>query len=107
MKSGQTGPKSARGKLNSSRNSQKHGLLSRDLIIAGESREEFDQLFSGLQSELRPVGLLENTLVEWIAVTIWWQKRLVEAESAGINLWAAEKFGQIGLEFGNFLADGA
>lgn len=98
------GPKSARGKANSSRNAQKHGLLSSHLIIAGEDRGEFDLLLATLQDELRPVGLLENALAERIAVTLWRQRRLVKAESAGITLRAAEKTGPVVLELRNYLA---
>jgi len=43
-----TGPKTPAGKAASSRNSLKTGLLSRELILAGESREEFDALFDQL-----------------------------------------------------------
>lgn len=99
----QTGPKSARGKANSSRNAQKHGLLSRHLIIAGEDRGEFDTLLATLQTELRPVGLLEHVLAERIAVTLWRQRRLVKAESAGINLRAFEQKGAVFGEFNKYL----
>ncbi len=100
----QTGPKSARGKASSSRNAQTHGLLSRHLIIAGEDRSEFDLLLATLQTELRPVGLLENSLAERMAVTLWRQRRLVKAESAGITLRAAEKTGSVVSELRNYLA---
>lgn len=102
----QTEPTTARGKANSSRNAQKHGLLSRHLIIAGESREEFDELLATLQDELRPVGLLENSLAERIAVTIWRQRRLGCAESASITLRADEKNGPVVLDFRNYVAGG-
>ena len=39
-----------------------------------------------MQADLRPVGALELTLVERIAVTIWRQRRLVRAETARLNL---------------------
>lgn len=103
----QSGPKTARGKASSSRNAQKHGLLSRDLILPGESREEFDDVVASLIAELRPVGLLERSLVERIAVSLWRQRRLVKAESAGIELRATEKFGPAVLEFRNYLGDAA
>ena len=39
-----------------------------------------------LQVQLRPVGVLELSLVEKIAVTLWRQRRLVGAETASIEL---------------------
>ena len=38
-----TGPRSASGKAGVSRNALKHGLLSRHLIIAGDSQEVFSE----------------------------------------------------------------
>lgn len=81
-----SGPTSVEGKARSSKNAQKHGLLSRDLIVAGESREEFDTLLSQIFDEYRPVGLVEQALTEKVAVTLWRQKRLIRAESAKIAL---------------------
>lgn len=85
-----TGPKSTLGKSVSSKNATRHGLLSVDLILSSESREEFEQLTFQLSDELAPVGLLESTLVEKIAICIWRQRRLVRAESASIELRSAE-----------------
>jgi len=39
-----------------------------------------------LRSELKPVGTLEQSLVERISVSLWRQRRLVSAETAQINL---------------------
>lgn len=99
----QTGPRSVRGKANSSRNAQTHGLLSQHLIIAGEDRGQFDSLLTTLQTEMRPLGLLENSLVERIAVALWRQRRLIRAESAGIALRAHEKNGPVVADFHNYV----
>jgi hypothetical protein len=82
-----TGPKTAVGKATSSQNARSHGVLSAQLIIPGESRDEFDALFGQLQQEFKPQGLLEMTLTERIAIAIWRQRRLVSAESAEIALY--------------------
>ncbi len=81
-----TGPKSAQGKKAVSQNARRHGILSTHLVLEGESREDFDRLLATLQAELSPVGLLEMTLVERIAVSMWRQRRLVRAESAEVAL---------------------
>ncbi len=69
-----------------SQNARRHGILSTHLVLEGESREDFDRLLATLQAELSPVGLLEMTLVERIAVSMWRQRRLVRAESAEVAL---------------------
>ena len=77
-----TGPQTPEGKAASSKNAMKTGLLSRELILPGESREEFDALFDQLTLEHKSVGVLETTLLERVAVAMWRQRRMVRAESA-------------------------
>ena len=81
-----TGPKTPVGKSASSQNSLRHGVLSSHLILPNESRDEFDALLAELQQEFMPQGLLEMSLIERIAIALWRQRRLVRAESAGIEL---------------------
>ena len=81
-----TGPRSALGKAVVSRNARKHGLLSRNLVIDGESQEEFSELLCLLDDEFQPVGLVEHALVERVGIAIWRQRRLVRAESAEVSL---------------------
>lgn len=81
-----TGPKSAVGKKTVSQNARRHGLLSTHLVLENESHQEFDLLLVTLQQEMMPVGLIEETLVERVAVTLWRQRRLVRAESADVEL---------------------
>jgi hypothetical protein len=81
-----TGPKSAAGKEIVSQNARTHGLLSRNLIIEGESQEEFSELLSLLADEFEPVGLVEHALVERVGIALWRQRRLVRAESAEVSL---------------------
>ena len=81
-----TGPKSSTGKKTASQNARRHGILSTHLVLEDESRDEFDLLLTTLQQEMGPVGLVEQTLVERVAVTIWRQRRLVRAETADVEL---------------------
>ena len=67
-------------------NAIKHGILSTRILLAGESADLFGQLRNEMQLALRPVGMLEAVLVEKIAAAIWKQRRLVEAETASIEL---------------------
>jgi hypothetical protein len=85
-----TGPRSAAGKAVSSANATQHGILSRHLILPGESRAEFDALLQQLMLEQQPVGTLEQALVERMAVALWRQRRLVAAETAQAQLRQGE-----------------
>lgn len=81
-----TGPKSAAGKAVVSQNARTHGLLSRSLIIEGESQEEFSELLRLLVEEFQPIGLVENALVERVGIALWRQRRLVRSESAEVSI---------------------
>ena len=81
-----TGATTSSGKLAVSGNAIKHGLLSGKLILKGEAQGDYQALLDGLIQSLKPSGALELILVEKVAVAIWKQRRLVTAESAGIEL---------------------
>jgi len=74
-----TGPTTEVGKVISSRNSLKHGLLAKEVVITAgagtENREEFDVLLTDLTSQFKPEGTLEEMLVEKIAVAYWRLRR--------------------------------
>jgi len=79
------GPVTAAGKLKSSRNAIRHGVLSEVLLIEGESEENFISLFNELLDEFQPRTGVETTLVENMAINRWRQTRLLNLESAGIT----------------------
>lgn len=81
-----TGPKTKNGKAVACLNATQHGLLSARLFLDDEEPAEFQRLLADLDSTLNPIGAIELTLVERIAVTIWRQRRLVTAESATLRL---------------------
>ena len=62
------GVKTAKGKAISKFNALKHGLLAKEIIIdAGdgkENRNEFDSLMDGLIDHFKPMGTIEEILVE-------------------------------------------
>jgi len=70
-----TGPRTARGKAIAASNSLKHGLLAKEVVITeGEGAEDqkaFDVLLADLVDQLRPIGSMEEILVEKIAVCYW------------------------------------
>jgi hypothetical protein len=60
------GPKTAEGKLISSKNSRKHGLTAKNWINEGEA-SRYSELVSDLTKEHSPVGSLERFEIERIA----------------------------------------
>lgn len=84
-----TGPRTLEGKQVTRWNALKHGLLSREVVIrAGEGKESavaFRRLLAQLRAELRPEGVLEEMLVEKIAVCYWRLRRAVRAEMGEIR----------------------
>ena len=81
-----TGAKTPEGKAVVAGNAVKHGILSTRILLAGESADLFNQLRDDMDKALKPVGILELVLSEKIAAAIWKQRRLIEAETASIEL---------------------
>lgn len=81
-----TGPVTTEGKAAASRNAIRHGVLSERLLLDDEAGSEFEALLMGLVQSLNPVGVLEASVVERIAITLWRQRRLVRSETAALSL---------------------
>ena len=80
-----TGPRTAIGKHNSSRNGTKHGLLSNAILVDGESRAHFVEILNTLENDYQPADHTERTLIQAMAVAEWRRLRLWTVETAGIN----------------------
>jgi hypothetical protein len=70
------GPVTEIGKSHSSRNSARHGLLARTVVLEEESVERFHELLAVLTDEYQPRTSTELTLVETMAVARWRQLRI-------------------------------
>ena len=79
-----TGPKTPEGKAIVARNAVKHGIFSQDIVAVGGDREHsaYARVLAGLRDSLKPEGLMEQSLVEKIAVDTWRLRRTVAYESA-------------------------
>jgi hypothetical protein len=67
-----TGPTSKQGKANSRRNAKTHGILATKLVFeTEEQRKEFEELLQACRKDRAPQGLLEEGLVEEIAIVFW------------------------------------
>jgi hypothetical protein len=79
------GPQTRLGKETSSRNSTKHGLFSKLLLLPGESPAEIKKLWAGLRDYHRPEGVQEESAVEELVHIEVCMKRLRLAEWAEIQ----------------------
>lgn len=86
-----TGAKTAEGKSVVAKNALKHGIFAKQLVLSDENPKDYQLLFDELQTALNPVGALEYSLVERIAVTLWRQRRLIRSETAHIELSNRDK----------------
>jgi hypothetical protein len=84
-----TGPRTPGGKAVVSLNGIKHGLLSRESLVKGESEAELVAFGKRLRAQLVPVGELELLLVDRIISTAWRLRRLVAVETMLFNKEAA------------------
>ena len=77
-----TGPRSVAGKLASAANATRHGLLSRQPLLADENAEEYDALAVALMEHLSPAPGVEELLVDDILSLLWRLQRLRRVETA-------------------------
>jgi hypothetical protein len=70
-------------------NAVKHGLLAEELLITigelTEDPEAFGQLLTGLREHCKPVGTLEDTLVQKISAYLWKERRAQRFETGAIQ----------------------
>jgi hypothetical protein len=76
-----TGPKT-QGKANSSRNSFKHGLYSKQLVTSSEEAAELDALKADLRAEHQPANETEEILVNEMAEQFWRIRRARRMEAS-------------------------
>jgi hypothetical protein len=85
-----TGPLTEEGKKISSQNAVTHGLNATRIVLNSpklkENQSEYDTLVAALIEELQPASPLQTHLVYKIANCHWRYNRLINAESAAINL---------------------
>ena len=75
------GPKTPEGRLRSSANSLRHGLLARTVVLEDENGDTFADLLAAFERDLHPQNDVERSLVENMAIGRW---RL-------LRLWAIER----------------
>jgi hypothetical protein len=79
------GPKTPEGKSTSAKNSLRHGLLAKTIVLEGESAEAFVELLTSFQDEHEPETPTEEALIEEMAVARWRRERIRNMETGGLN----------------------
>jgi hypothetical protein len=98
-----TGPRTAAGKAVVARNATRHGVLSTRLLVHDEKRADLLALAERLRAELRPVGELEEQLVERMVACLWRLRRVAHAEAALINNHHNEQFPAVEQKFSRYM----
>jgi hypothetical protein len=79
-----TGPITDAGRATCSMNGLKHGLSTSQLIIPGESEEEFNTFLAELQTEHQPTTTTETLLVQDMAKYHWLADRALRMQNYAI-----------------------
>jgi len=81
-----TGPRTPEGKARVALNARKHGLLSRESMVKGESEVDLSDFGKRLRAQLAPAGELELLLANRIISNAWRLRRAVGIEAALLNV---------------------
>ena len=76
-----SGPATPEGKAISARNSLRHGLRAKAIVLPDESQEEFFELLEDYLQRFQPADRVESDLVTSMAVTRWRLLRIAAIES--------------------------
>ena len=80
-----TGPVTGAGKETSSRNSLRHGLTAKRLLLSVEDKAEFDELHDGLLEAYGPKTPYEHFLFEETVRAYWFWSRAQCAHAAFLD----------------------
>jgi len=76
------GPTTPEGRANSSRNSLRHGLSAKTVVLPAESREQFQLLLDAHIQQFQPANPVEADSVEAMAVARWRLRRIWAIETS-------------------------
>jgi len=82
-----TGPRTEKGKHQSSQNARTHGLSAQHSVISEEDHAAFHQLREQLHAETKPQGALQEIIFEGLVHSAW-NLRRVRAMEAELNAFA-------------------
>src|SRR5712691_3599525 len=85
-----TGPKTEAGKRRSSLNALRHGLTGHTIVLPTEDLAAYERFTKRFFDDLKPIGILEEQLVQSIADTSWRLNRIPALENNLLALGFAE-----------------
>jgi hypothetical protein len=80
------GPKTEEGKAAVRLNALKHGLLSKEVLLASEDKDVFNEFRDSLIAETQPQGEIEALLVERMVSSLWRLKRAIKIETSSMQV---------------------
>ena len=86
-----TGPRTPAGKLASSANALRHGLLAHAILLRDEDPAEFDLFNKSMLAALQPVGPLEDILAQRVVAAAWRLDRAARIEAGLVDARAYER----------------
>jgi hypothetical protein len=79
------GPRTPDGKSRSARNSTRHGLLAKTIVLEEEDEESFHALHAGLMQEFDPQTPAETLQVEAMVAATWRQLRAMALQKTALD----------------------
>ncbi len=79
------GPKTEEGKRHSSRNSLRHGLFAKAIVMDNECKEGFTTLIGQYRDSLLPEDAIEEGIVQEMAASFWRMRRAWAIETNSLN----------------------
>ena len=79
------GPKTEAGRGISSKNAITHGVYSTQVVLNGESQQQYRQMLDAYIGEFQPQGEVEHHLIEDMVAAKWRQRRIQAAETELLN----------------------
>ena len=92
-----TGPKSGEGKRVVAQNALKHGVFSKQILLNGESKKEFEALKMEFYDQFQPQGFLERLFCERTLTAAWRLSRVTQMESMLINHAESKSYSNNGI----------
>ena len=78
---------------NNNQNATKHGILSKHLILHSENATDLEMMRDNFSEDLKPIGTMEEILVDQIVSGYWRLKRLYRVETQSMDWYANDNGG--------------
>ena len=99
------GPVTPEGKARSAQNAVRHGLAAQSISLSNEDRERCHAMLLEYSARLKPVGIVEEDLVEEMVDAKWRQRRAIAMANAAIDLRMDEDADEVEKKFSGIDAE--